>query len=188
MLKEALKNSDNSEKAAEIVTTLGLFVEREKPPNLRKEEKKDDGDQKLEVLNMNNNAMMKKMSEKEKENMENLICDSLIKNEELTQVQMCNADINDAFLAKILNKLASNRDRHNIRELWLESNPISDKGMKDLAKFIINDNKIEIIKLYNNKKTISTAVLNELLDALSKNTTIVKFVFEFIFQDQKDKR
>merc|ERR1712113_757114 len=132
--------------------------------------------------------MMKKMSESEKNSMENIICDSLVKNTDLKQVQMCNADINDKFLKKILDKLSQNKDTHNIKELWLESNPIGDEGMKYLAEFLANDNKIEIIKLYNNKKTISTQMLNELLDGLKQNETIVKFVFDgFRFQHQKDK-
>ena len=194
MLKEALKNP-KPEKAAEIVQELGLFVTKEKTPDFKKksiekeEEMNKEKEIKFEVLNMNNNNMMKKMSDKEKDNMENLICDALIKNEDLSQVQMCNADINDKFLIKILNKLTNNTSTHNITELWLESNPISDKGIKDLAKFIENDNKIQIIKLYNNKKTISTQILNELLDSLSKNTTIIKFVEDsFRFQHQKDRK
>jgi len=193
ILKEALTNPE-PEKAAEVVESLGLFVAMEKTPDFKKknggdDDTKEEEEAPLEVLNMNNNVMMKKMSEKEKENMENLICDSLIKNSELKQVQMCNADINDDFLIKILDKLAANEQQHSINELWLESNPIGDKGMSALAKFIANDAKVSIIKLYSNKKTISTPILNELIEALEKNTTIVKFVFDgFRFQHQKDKK
>merc|ERR1712130_616760 len=101
---------------------------------------------------------------------------------------MCNADVNDAFLTKILKTLTENQERHGIKELWLESNPIGDDGMKELAQFITDDHRVTVIKLYNNKKTISTAVLNELLEALSVNMTILKFVFDgFRFQHQKDK-
>eukprot|EP01084_Bolivina_argentea_P067148 122353_1 len=160
ILKEALKNPE-PEKAAEVVESLGLFVAKEKTPNyskkgMEKEEKAEEEAPVLEVLNMNNNVMMKKMSAKEKENMENIICDSLVKNEDLKCVQMCNADVNDAFLEKILNKLAENREKHHVTELWLESNPIGDSGMKCLASFMATDDKIQIVKLYNNKKTIST--------------------------------
>mmetsp|Transcript_50681 Transcript_50681/g.84280 ORF Transcript_50681/g.84280 Transcript_50681/m.84280 type:complete len:424 (+) Transcript_50681:43-1314(+) len=200
MLKEALSNPE-PEKAAEVVESLGLFVAKEKTPDFKKSSasasssakaaaaEQEEESAPLEVLNMNNNVMMKKMSEKEKENMENLICDSMVRNKELKQVQMCNADIGNDFLMKILEKLTDNREQHNVTELWLESNPIGDKGMSALAQFIASDDKITIIKLYSNKKTISTPVLNELIDAMEKNETILKFVFDgFRFQHQKDKK
>ena len=93
------------------------------------------------------------------------------------------------FLGKILEKLAVHREEHNVKELWLESNPIGDEGMKSMARFIENDDRIETVKLFNNKKTISTKVLNEVLSALANNTTITKFVFDgFRFQDQRDRK
>ena len=186
------------ENAAKVVDSLGLFVAMEKTPKFgksseekeeKKEEQAEEKAEAKEVLNMNNNAMMKKMSDSEKENLQNLICEALVKNEELKQVQMCNADISDAFLAKILGKLAGSRAEHKVTELWLESNPIGDEGMKCLAEFIAADDRIQIVKLFNNKKTISTQVLNELLDALGKNTTITKFVFDgFRFQHQRGRK
>merc|ERR1719411_2065753 len=118
ILKEALKNPPKPEQSAEIIQQLGLFAAMPKTPNFGKNkvEKKEEV---MEVLNMNNNVMMKKMTEKEKENMQNIICDALITNEDLKQVQMCNADINDSFLHKILDKLAENESDHNVTELWL---------------------------------------------------------------------
>ncbi len=44
------------------------------------------------------------------------------------------------------------------------------------------------MKFYSNKKTISTGVLNDLVDAIMENQTITKFIFDgFRFQQQKDK-
>merc|ERR1712129_524296 len=189
ILKEALKNPPKPEQSTEIIQQLGLFTAMPKTPKFGKnrEENVKEEDA-MSVLNMNNNAMMNKMTENEKENMQNIVCDALIKTEELKQVQMCNAGLDDTFLTKILDKLSKNKSEHNVTELWLESNPIGDEGMQALAEFMRNDDKICVVKLYNNKKTISTKVLEELLDALKENKTIVKFVFDgFRFIEQKDK-
>ena len=193
ILKKALSNPDEADSAA-VIQSLGLLVPRDRPLRKSKSkqrsifEEEDQSEVPLEVLNMNNNPMMRTMSAAEKENMEDLLCHSLVNTPDLYQVQMCNADVNDAFLTKILKTLTENQERHGIKELWLESNPIGDDGMKELAQFITDDHRVTVIKLYNNKKTISTAVLNELLEALSVNMTILKFVFDgFRFQHQKDK-
>ena len=101
---------------------------------------------------------------------------------------MCNAMMTDRVLAKILRHLAAHRAGHNVKALWFESNPIGDGGMKQLAQFMETDDRIEVIKLWNNKKTISTAVCNELLDALQSNRAVTKFVFDgFRFQHQRDR-
>merc|ERR1712154_215772 len=108
--------------------------------------------------------------------------------EGLSQVSMCNANVGDGFLGKLLDKL-SESEENGVTELWLESNPIGDEGIKRLAGFLESDTRIEVVKMYNNKKTISTAVLNLLLDALGKNQTVTKFVFDgFRFQHQKDRK
>jgi len=188
MLKEALSNPE-PENAVKVMESLGLFMAKEKGPNFEHKEEVKEEEERLEVLNMNNNAMMSKMSDTERGNMEDLIVNAMVKQEGLQQVQMCNANVNDHFLGKILAKLSDHREDHQVKELWMESNPIGDEGMKQLAQFMESDDRIETVKLYNNKKTISTKVLNQLLDALSNNETITKFVFDgFRFQHQRDRK
>merc|ERR1712217_814408 len=112
---------------------------REQTPNFFNKEEVKEEEERLEVLNMNNNAMMSKMSDTERGNMEDLIVNAMVKQEGLQQVQMCNANVNDHFLGKILAKLSEHREHHKVKELWLESNPIGDEGMKLLAEFIEKD-------------------------------------------------
>ena len=101
---------------------------------------------------------------------------------------MCNAQVDDKFFIKLLDTLSKSNNNNSVNEIWMESNPIGDQGMLRLAEFIKNDDKITTIKLYNNIKTISTKVLNEIVDAMEHNTTITKFVFDgFRFSHQKDK-
>ncbi|ETO26038.1 hypothetical protein RFI_11099 [Reticulomyxa filosa] len=204
-LKAALKEGDvDGHKAQEIMTSMNIFQPAEKKPERGNATPQTDGNipnananantnaspnanvpEKLEVLNMNNSAIMNKMSQTEKENMETLICNGIVNNKDLKVVQMCNANVDDLFFIKILDTLAQNQT--SVTEVWFENNSIGDTGMQRLATFIRNDKQITVMKFYSNKKTISTPVLEELCNAIMANETLIKFVFDgFRFQQHKD--
>merc|ERR1712032_139974 len=84
--------------------------------------------------------------------------------------------------------LVENKDCLIMTELWLESNRIGDDGMKSLCQLIeCNLDSLRVIKLYNNKKDVSTPILNKMIDSMDKNDKIIKFTFEWRLQQQKDK-
>ncbi len=79
-------------------------------------------------------------------------------------------------------------DTSHVEELWLESNPIGSEGFESLSKYLKHPScNLRILKFYENKKDISTSVSNQLVESIESNQTIVKFVFKFRFQHQKDK-
>merc|ERR1712060_122156 len=96
--------------------------------------------------------------------------------------------IEDKMMIEFVKIIVENQEKARFNELWLESNRIGDDGMKALCQLIeCNLECLSIIKLYNNKTSISTAVCNQMLESLEKNDKIIKFTFEFRFQQQKDK-
>ncbi|ETO33704.1 hypothetical protein RFI_03397 [Reticulomyxa filosa] len=139
---------------------------------------------------MNNNNMLGKLTEEQRDKMQELISYALIDREQMKVAQLCNANVDDNFLKKICDTILSEKGQSpdcHLEELWLESNPISSDGISYLANFIRKDKKIRVLKLFGNKKDISTNACNELCTALEENTTLTKLVFEFRLQQHRDK-
>ena len=177
-----LLNEATSDDARNITLGMGLInIEYDN------KEKRD-----MIELNMNNNTIMNRLLNEQKNKLISLIAYSIIdnrdKNKIIDKVLMCNASINDKLINKFINILCNNKQDINIKELWLESNPIGNDGINDLCKLIeLNLDCLIVIKLYNNKKDISTSCCNQLIDSLEKNDKIIKFTFEFRLQQQRDR-
>ena len=81
----------------------------------------------------------------------------------------------------------------NLEELWFDSNPIGNNGIRSLCKLIISSNNninisnIKVIKLQCNKIDIHTKVCNELILSLQTNYNILKFSFDFRHIHDKDR-
>ena len=144
------------------------------------------------TLNMNNNNMMTRLLDEQKIKLMSLIAYSIVDNnndnDKIERVTMCNSSIEDKLMMELMKILCENKDDINMTDLWLESNRIGNDGMNGLCKLIeLNLDCLIVIKLYNNKKDVSTAVCNQMLESLEKNDKIIKFTFEFRLQQQKDK-
>eukprot|EP01083_Nonionella_stella_P310368 1102414_1 len=143
------------------------------------------------TLNMNNNNMMTRLTEEQKLKLVYLIGHSMVNsdnNKGIHRLTMCNAGIEDKTMVELMRVLVENKDGLVLNELWLESNKIGDDGMMSLCRLIeCNVECLTVIKLYNNKKDVSTNVCNRMLGAMAKNDKIIKFTFEWRLQQQKDK-
>ena len=145
------------------------------------------------TLNMNNNNMMTRLLDEQKIKLMSLIAYSIvdrnIDNEnKIERVTMCNSSIEDKLMMEFMRILCENKDDIYMTELWLESNKIGNDGMDGLCKLIeLNLDCLTVIKLYNNKKDVSTSTCNQMIESLDKNDKIIKFTFEFRLQQQKDK-
>ncbi len=105
----------------------------------------------------------------------------------LKVLELCNCGLEDVFLSKICIAL-SECECSNVWCLNLQSNPIGDSGMQSLCALIRrNDRSLTHIKLQNNRKDISTAVCEQLCDALQQNEFIKVFEFAFRHHQYRDK-
>ena len=175
LLKEATK-----EDARNITNGMGLILSE-----YDHKEKRD-----LNILNMNNNNIMTRLLDEQRKKLMSLIAYSIVdKNgDQIERVTMCNAGIEDKLMTELMQILIQNAHNLHITELWLESNRIGNDGMNELCNLIeLNLDCLQVIKLYNNKKDVSTTMCNLLIEALDKNEKIIKFTFEFRLQHQKDK-
>ena len=176
LLKDATKDD-----ARNITQGMGLIKSE-----YDNKEKRD-----ILTLNMNNNNIMNRLLDDQKIKLMSLIGYSIVdKNEEnkIERVTICNASIEDKLMMEFMKILCENKHDIYMTELWLESNKIGDDGMNGLCKLIeLNLDCLIVIKLYNNKKDVSTSVCNKMIDSLEKNDKIIKFTFEFRLQQQKDK-
>ena len=178
-MNELLRDATESDGTA-IVSGMNLIQSE-----YDHKEKKD-----LSVLNMNNNNMMTKLTDEQKLKFINSVAHSVVdsKSDTMERVTMCNTGIEDKMMIEFMKVLVENKDKVRMNELWLESNRIGDDGMKALCELIeCNLECLRVIKLYNNKRDVSTAVCNQMIDSLDKNDKITKFTFEFRLRHQKDK-
>merc|ERR1712228_371965 len=177
-LNGLLKDATESDGTA-IVSGMNL-IQKE----FDHKEKKD-----LSILNMNNNNMMTRLTDEQKLKFMSLVGHSVVdsKSDTIERVTMCNTGIEDNMMIEFIKIMIENKEKVRMNELWLE-NRIGDAGMKALCQLIeCNLECLKIIKLYNNKKDVSTAVCNQMIDSLDKNEFIIKFTFQFRLQHQKDK-
>eukprot|EP01083_Nonionella_stella_P147099 463622_1 len=179
-VNELLKNAAK-EDSRDIVSGMGLIVEEFDTKMKRN----------ICTLNMNNNNMMTRLTEEQKLKLVYLIGHSMVNsdnNKGIHRLTMCNAGIEDKTMVELMRVLVENKDGLVLNELWLESNKIGDDGMMSLCRLIeCNVECLTVIKLYNNKKDVSTNVCNRMLGAMAKNDKIIKFTFEWRLQQQKDK-
>ena len=178
-MNELLRDAKESDGTA-IVSGMNLIQSE-----FDHKEKKD-----LSVLNMNNNNMITKLTDEQKLKFINLVAHSVVdsKSDTMERVTMCNTGIEDKMMIEFMKVLVEKKDKVRMNELWLESNRIGDDGMKALCKLIeCNLESLRVIKLYNNKTDVSTAVCNQMIESLDKNDKITKFTFEFRLRHQKDK-
>ncbi|ETN99022.1 hypothetical protein RFI_38465 [Reticulomyxa filosa] len=118
---------------------------------------------------MNNNNMIVKLTDEQRDKMQALI--SLL-------AQLCNANVDDNFLKKICDTILSEKGQSpdcHLEELWLESK-IPFLVVESRILLILSEKikKIRVLKLFGNKKDISTNTCNELCTALEENTTLTK--------------
>merc|ERR1719361_1862631 len=134
--------------------------------------------------------MMTRLTDEQKQKFMYLVAHSVVdsNSETIERVTLCNAGIEDKMMIEFMKVIVENKEKVRMNELWLESNRIGDEGMKSLCELIeCNLECLRIIKLYNNKKDVSTVVCNQMIDSLDKNEFIIKFTFQFRLQHQKDK-
>merc|ERR1712228_867523 len=151
-LNGLLKDATESDGTA-IVSGMNL-IQKE----FDHKEKKD-----LSILNMNNNNMMTRLTDEQKLKFMSLVGHSVVdsKSDTIERVTMCNTGIEDNMMIEFMKIMIENKEKMRMNELWLESNRIGDSGMKALCQLIeCNLECLKIIKLYNNKKDVSTAVCN----------------------------
>ena len=127
-------------------------------------------------FNFNNNTLMSKMNDKKKKHFENTIIKSF--------------GTNKAFFAKNKKSNFDENDRSQITELWFENNYSDNKCMIALSNFSTKNDRITVIKICNNKiTTIETGILNQVLDGLKENKSLLKLVYdEFRFVDLRDRK
>jgi len=180
-MNELLKDA-SKEDARNICQGMGLL--KKEYDNKEKRE--------IAMLNMNNNNVMARLLDTQKLKLMYLIAYSLVQLDEnaekIERATMCNAGIDDKLMVELMRILIENQERVFLSELWLENNKIGDEGMSALCELIeLNLENLSVIKLYDNKKDVSTPVCNRLIEALEKNEKIIKFVFSFRLQQQRDK-
>merc|ERR1711971_1492449 len=75
----------------------------------------------------------------------------------------------------------------NVWCLNIQSNPIGDEGMRSLCGLIrTNHRMLTQIKIQNNRKDISTAVCQQICEALQQNEWIKVFEFAFRHHQHRD--
>merc|ERR1712087_286786 len=141
------------------------------------------------TLNMNNSDALSRLSESEKLKMMFLTAHSIADNESgIEKVTLCNAGIEDKLAVQLLTVLAERSHSLSVSELSLESNRIGDDGMDALCGLIrCNVPSLITIKLWNNKKDVTTNCCNRMVDALESNDKIIKFVFDWRIRHHKDR-
>merc|ERR1712176_1334764 len=115
---------------------------------------------------MNNNKILARLTDIEKNKFMYLMAHCIVNcgrhNIKIERVLMCNMNIKDKLMVVFMDVLIENKDDIDIKELWLESNRIGDHGMDKLGTLIgLNLNNLSVIKLYNNKKDVSTRTCNK---------------------------
>merc|ERR1712130_55729 len=89
----------------------------------------------ISILNMNNNDMMTRLSDKQKMKLIYLIGHSVVdmNGDKIERVTMCNACIEDKLMTEFMRILVENQNCVNLTELWMESNRIGDLGIDALC-------------------------------------------------------
>merc|ERR1712176_656435 len=116
--------------------------------------------------------MMSRLTDEQKKKFIYLIGHSVVGiggEDKIERVTMCNVGIQDKLMIEFMRILVENKDCLIMTELWMESNRIGDDGMKSLCELIeCNLDSLRVIKLYNNKKDVSTLVCNQVIDSMEK--------------------
>ena len=150
-------------------------------------EKKD-----LCILNMNNSDALSRMSEEQKLKMIFLVGHCIGDNNEngegIEKATLCNVGIEDKLMVQLMKVLVEKKETLNLKELSMESNRIGDDGMDALCDLIrCNVESLTTIKLWNNKKDVTTPCCLRMIEALENNDKITKFVFEWRLRQYTDR-
>eukprot|EP01083_Nonionella_stella_P159332 519661_1 len=203
-LKDRLKNEEEAIRhAVDIVKDLGflkhikdneiysrIYIKR-RGMDCDDDEKGQTADD-YDLFDMNNIDILRSFHGKSRETLSKVICTAIVRIPKIEIVEMCNADINDAFvemLVEYLNQYYMKRREAKITILSLQSNPIADRGMLSLSKLIrMNHGALNTVKLQNNRRDISTLVCQQICEALQQNEYIIKFEFQFRHYQWRDFR
>ena len=143
------------------------------------------------TLNMTNNSILRRFTNKQRQEFMVVLGNCLVDKEndqQIENVKISNMGIDDRLFVLFMDVLLENASDFKVKELWMESNQIGNEGMKKLAQFIeLNVESLEVIKLYNNKDSIKSKVLDNLLVSMEKNCFVIKFTFEWRLSQHRDK-
>lgn len=140
------------------------------------------------VINLNSTEIFLKLSDKKVKLLKDCIMWCIADNPRLMSLQMANVQMDDKWLSEVLDILMNSHNSQMLTELVLESNPITDKGIEMLSKYIeLNPPCLRVLKLGNLWSDITTPMMNHFLKALNKNTQLVKVTMDVRFYQHRDK-
>ena len=142
-------------------------------------------------LDLTNNSVLRRLTNEQRKQwmflLGHCICDKSGQ-QKIEKVKMSNMNIDDKVFVAFMDILIENIEAWEATEWWLESNKIGNEGMKKLTEFLAKaPQKLEVIKMYNNKTVVSTPVLNDFLTAIESNQWLQKFTFEWRLQQHRDR-
>jgi len=132
-------------------------------------------------LNLNNTTVFRTLSEEKKIQKFRQICSALQTNTHVKSLEMTNAEVGDSFCSELARVLPG---APHLTEINLNSNPISSCGIKILCEALKDNSTVTAVKLDNLTSTIDRGGQQAMLDMLSDNTTLTKFVY--IFPQKQD--
>lgn len=186
-VNKVLKNKEKNTKEymlAELEKQTQTIIEQMKNPNNVSETPQEKG-----KLNLNGCNIFQKVKDSE---LEQLLKEKILAQATAvgcTKLSIANASLKDDS-AIVIAKWLQSEDSSKITELNLESNQIRGKGLVALGEALTKNTVLTSLKLQNQRSAPSAALAKEFLDALEKNTTLVKLGFQFQkreYNRQKDK-
>ena len=142
-------------------------------------------------LDLTNNSVLRRLTDVQRKKfmflLAHCICDSSGQ-QKVEKVRMSNMNIDDKVFPDFMAVIVDNVEHFGVEEWALESNKIGNEGMKMFAAFLeMSPPTLEEVKMYNNKTSVSTSVLNDLLSSIEKNDKICKFTFEWRLTQHRDR-
>lgn len=142
-------------------------------------------------LDLTNNAVLRRLTDVQRKQfmflLANCICDGSGQHK-IEKVRMSNMNIDDKLFPDFMAIVIEKAEHFGAEEWALESNRIGNEGIKMLAAFLeLTPPTLQTLKMYNNKTSISTPVINQLLSSIEKNDKLCKFSFEWRLTQHRDR-